>query len=267
MVGLSAFLPVSVHAQEATASAGLVSDYYFQVEEYRKAEVEFRAKKAEYSQIQTLLAREQAVAAYRSFLETRSLATETYLVALIEQLEKEPLVDPAEKLRVRDQLRATTDALRLLRAEISTLTLPEDANELADKFSALVPQITNAYTAHHSLLVLTRVEAVYQKLDGFTKQFEQTVIAAQPDQLKLEFAKRGFVDVKNQNDSAAAAISTAISSYRRYYVLEDRGGKRLLPDGSKIYLQVVQDVQPTYGYVTRSIAFLRELERNVLGPQ
>jgi len=248
----------SISSNSSTTLEQLQSDYFFQLEKYRKAEEVYNLDKAEYYKLDTLASKEKAVSSLKNLIVFRPLIYEIYLSALSTLVQPAQGIDIVQKQQALDIIETTKQQLFQHRQTIPTLS--ERENVLAESATFeqnLIYPINISIYKTLSLLSIGRVQRAYDQLILHTNEFKNIYVEPIPDANKKAFILRGLKDVDQQNSLAKAAIDKALLSYQQI------NDPKLSKNSLGIYTGVVKDLQPTYSAMKKSIRFLKELETQI----
>lgn len=148
----------------ANQSAALITLYQAEVEDYRKKEREFSLAKAEYEQLQTLLALEKAVQSTQVVMLARTKVLITYLEMVRLAIDNSTGIDLPLKAGLQARLDQRVDQLRQHQQVVSTSDNRQAVAARADEFAQLNAPIRSETQLVLNTMALGKVQTLVDKI-------------------------------------------------------------------------------------------------------
>lgn len=226
----------------------IIDRYRQEIEGYRAAVREFRLARTQFGQLQTLASLEAAVQATRRVFLVRTIVLGTYLESVVLRVEIAEGLTPAERSLLLSDLR---EAQRDLTFHYQTIEEAHDREamaDLADDFEELAPTLINATYQALSYLVLVELRVTYEQARQFEENLQEYHQTLDDGALKRAERNRAYREVDRTLTRAGDGL--------------ERIGESLALDDDfhlRRYHRLVENLQPIFADLSRSVAFLEEL--------
>lgn len=233
----------------------LISDYRYELEQYRDKQRVFELDKAEYAKLRTLVSRDKAVFSTKALLTARATTLKSYVLVLDHILNNTQGVDTKELERVNAFMVSTIEILDKHLSELEPVQDQFVINQVAAKFEQSIETVLAAEYYPLMLISIGRIQSTADQVYIARIDLERNYIQAVPDtESKKALLLRGLVDLDSQISKTNEYINLA---WQQYY---DTKVKMTSRDR---YQNVVTQLQSAYSSISNTLNLMSQIEQQI----
>lgn len=241
---------VFIKEQQKKKIAELRTLYRNQVEVYRNAEKTFQIAKAQYEQVQTLQALEEAIIATRSVMFERTKVLITYLELLEAILTDTNGIELQLKQETTQELTNVIMALKIHQETVQVAKERQEVASLADDFEPIATSYESIAYKTVSLIRIGKIQTVKDKAEIIYKDIVEEHSSQEVSTLTKSKRERAYQEIERTfkliNDALATINLDVLESSTSGF-------------GTSFYENILGELNPLYAQLSLSLDHLSEL--------
>ncbi len=254
------FLTASCYLLAAPASADFNSayqDYVYSQQQYKNAHNSYQIAKSAFQTYGTLTAQNDAIAKFKSVLQTRNQVVSSYFDLLQERLNTAEGVAP-DQIKTFSAVRDNEKKwLSENQTQIEAAESLEDLNKISSKFASQYPQILEETKQVTGSILVAKEEVLRGKLNINLANFSQKIAELRSAGENTTSADRGLITIQDKLNFQSGKVESAKLIFSGNKTNYSREGINLL-SGQKELIEANQ-------YLKEATNNLLELVRSFTG--